>query len=72
LSESSGLRIYACAPQMVGDFDPEGVVSVSRPRTDEHIDAYIMESGDRFGYFFEEHAFLLNGSLRQDERAVDK
>ena len=62
------------AEQLVGDFDPQGVVSVFSTREQTRTsDEYFLESGDKIRFFFEEHAFLPDGSLRQTkEQSINK
>jgi phytanoyl-CoA hydroxylase len=62
------------ARQLVTEFDPQGVVSIfSTNEQTRTSDDYFLESGDRVRFFFEEHAFQADGSLRQSkERSINK
>src|SRR6266481_6153822 len=62
------------AEQLVGEFDPQGIVSIfSTHEQTRTSDDYFLESGDKIRFFFEENAFLPNGSLRQTkERSINK
>jgi len=54
------------AEELVRDFDPSGVISVFSTREQtRNSDDYFLESGNKIRFFFEEHAFLPDGSLRQ-------
>lgn len=66
--------LRARAEQLVGDFDPQGVVSIfSTQEQARTSDDYFLESGDKIRFFFEEHAFLPDGSLRQTkEQSINK
>ena len=67
-------RLRARAAELVRDFDPKGVVSVfSTHEQARTSDDYFLESGDKIRFFFEEHAFLPDGSLRQTkEHSINK
>src|SRR6266550_7204389 len=67
-------RLRARAEELVRDFDPAGVVSVfSTHEQTRTSDDYFLESGDKIRFFFEENAFLTDGSLRQTkERSINK
>ncbi len=71
-SACDGLR--ARAKELVGDFDPAGVVSIfSTHEQTRTCDDYFLESGDKIRFFFEENAFLPDGSLRQTkDRSINK
>ena len=71
-STCNGLR--AQAEELVRDFDPAGVVSIfSTHEQTRTSDDYFLESGDKIRFFFEENAFLPDGSLRQTkERSINK
>jgi len=67
-------RLRVRAAELVRDFDPEGVVSVfSTHEQTRTSDDYFLESGDKIRFFFEEHAFLSDGGLRQaKEQSINK
>ena len=62
------------AEELVGDFDPAGVVSIfSTHEQTRTSDDYFLDSGDKIRFFFEEHAFLPDGSLWQTkEQSINK
>ncbi len=67
-------RLRVRAAELVREFDPEGVVSVfSTHEQTRTSDDYFLESGDKIRFFFEEHAFLSDGGLRQaKEQSINK
>lgn len=67
-------RLRARAEELVRDFDPTGVVSIfSTHEQTRTSDDYFLESGDKIRFFFEENAFLPDGTLRQSkERSINK
>lgn len=67
-------RLRARAAELVRDFDPKGVVSIfSTHEQTRTSDDYFLESGDKIRFFFEENAFLPDGTLRQSkERSINK
>jgi phytanoyl-CoA hydroxylase len=67
-------RLRARAEELVREFDPTGVVSIfSTHEQTRTSDDYFLESGDKIRFFFEENAFLPDGSLRQSkERSINK
>ncbi|HET6890396.1 MAG TPA: phytanoyl-CoA dioxygenase family protein [Pyrinomonadaceae bacterium] len=62
------------AAELVDDFDPQGVVSIFSTREQNRLtDEYFLESGEKIRFFFEEDAFLPDGTLKQDkERSINK
>jgi phytanoyl-CoA hydroxylase len=70
-SACDGLR--ARAEELVRDFDPAGVSIFSTHEQTRTSDDYFLESGDKIRLFFEENAFLPDGSFRQTkERSINK
>jgi len=67
-------RLRARAEQLVRQFDPERNVSIfSTHEQTRTSDDYFLESGDKIRFFFEENAFLPDGSLRQSkEQSINK
>ena|SRR5215472_11975199 len=67
-----GLR--ARAEQLVGDFDPTGVISIFSTREQTRTgDDYFLESGDKIRLFFEEQAFNPDGTLKQSkDQSINK
>jgi phytanoyl-CoA hydroxylase len=67
-------RLRARAEELVRDFDPKGLVSIfSTHEQTRASDDYFLESGDKIRFFFEENAFLPDGTLRQSkERSINK
>jgi phytanoyl-CoA hydroxylase len=62
------------AAELVDDFDPRGMVSIFSTKEQTHTsDNYFLESGDKIRFFFEEQAFLPDGTLRQSkEQSINK
>ena len=62
------------AEELVSAFDPQGVISIFTTKEQTRAsDDYFLESGDKVRFFFEEDAFLPDGSLRQSkERSINK
>ena len=60
--------------KLVQDFDPAGVVSIFSTHEQSRLtNDYFLESGDKIRFFFEENAFLPDGSLRQSkEQSINK
>jgi phytanoyl-CoA hydroxylase len=67
-------RLRAHAEELVRNFDPKGVISIfSTHEQTRTSDDYFLESGDKIRFFFEENAFLPDGTLRQSkERSINK
>jgi phytanoyl-CoA hydroxylase len=74
VDQSACDSLRARAEELVRDFDLTGVVSIfSTHEQTRTSDDYFLESGDKLRFFFEENAFLANGSLRQTkERSINK
>jgi len=62
------------AEELVHEFDPRGAISIFSTAAQNHRrDDYFLESGDKIRFFFEEDAFLPDGSLKQSkERSINK
>ncbi len=62
------------AEELVHEFDPREAISVFSTAAQNHLrDDYFLESGDKIRFFFEEDAFLPDGSLKQSkERSINK
>ncbi|MDQ2938221.1 MAG: phytanoyl-CoA dioxygenase family protein, partial [Acidobacteriota bacterium] len=59
-------KLRARAEDLVRDFDPRGIVSIFSTREQNRSsDDYFLESGGKIRFFFEEDAFLPDGSLKQ-------
>jgi phytanoyl-CoA hydroxylase len=67
-------RLRARAEELVSNFDPQGAVSVFSTREQNRLsDDYFLESGGKICFFFEEHAFLPDGRLKQSkESSINK
>jgi phytanoyl-CoA hydroxylase len=67
-------RLRVRAEELVHAFDPRGIVSIFSTHKQYRLtDDYFLESGDKIRFFFEEDAFLPDGSLKQSkERSINK
>lgn len=67
-------RLRKRATELVREFDPQGVISIfSTQEQTRTSDEYFLESGDKVRFFFEENAFLADGTLRQSkEQSINK
>src|SRR5689334_3372932 len=67
-------RLRERAQELVREFDPQGLVSIFSTREQTRTsDDYFLESGNKIRFFFEENAFLPDGSLRQSkDRSINK
>lgn len=74
VAEPACERLRTRAEDLVRDFDPQGVVSIFSTREQTRTsDDYFLDSGDKIRFFFEENAFLSDGSLRQTkEQSINK
>jgi len=66
--------LRARAEQLVRDFDPSGVISIfSTHEQTRTSDDYFLDSGDKVSFFFEEHAFNPDGTLKQNkDQSINK
>ena len=66
--------LRARAEKLVQEFDPAEVVSIFSTRQQNHVtDDYFLTSGDKIRFFFEENAFLPEGTLKYDkEKSINK
>ena len=67
-------RLRTRAEELVQEFDPQEIVSIFSTRAQNRLtDDYFMTSGDKVRFFFEENAFLPDGTLRYSkERSINK
>src|SRR6266571_6853031 len=67
-------RLRSRAEELVREFDPAGIMSIfSTHEQTRTSDDYFLESGDKIRFFFEENAFLSDGTLRQSkEQSINK
>jgi len=74
VSEKACDHLRSSAEELLCDFDPQGIVSIfSTHEQTRSSDDYFLESGDKIRFFFEENAFLPDGSLRESKpRSINK
>ena len=67
-------RLRARAEHLVSEFDPSGIISIFSTREqNRRSDDYFLGSGDKIRFFFEEDAFLADGTLKQSkEQSINK
>jgi phytanoyl-CoA hydroxylase len=74
VSEAACDRLRGRAEGLVHDFDPQGIASIfSTHEQDRLANHYFFESAGKIHFFFEEDAFLPDGTLRQSkEQSINK
>jgi phytanoyl-CoA hydroxylase len=71
---SSCDQLRARAEELVQEFDPAKVISIFSTHEQNRLtDDYFLTSGDKIRFFFEEHAFNADGTLRYaKEKSINK
>jgi phytanoyl-CoA hydroxylase len=74
VSQEACDRLRSRAMELVQDFEPKEVASIFSTREQNRLtDSYFLESGDKIRFFFEEDAFLPDGTLKQTkDRSINK
>ena len=67
-------RLRERAETLVREFDPSGLISIfSTHEQNRTTDEYFLTSGEQVRFFFEEHAFNRDGTLKQSkEQSINK
>lgn len=67
-------RLRQRAAELVHSFDPQGIRSIFSTREQNRLtDEYFLASGEKIRFFFEEDAFLPDGTLKQSkESSINK
>jgi phytanoyl-CoA hydroxylase len=67
-------RLRARAEKLVQEFDPGEIISVFSTKEQNRLtDDYFLDSGDKIRFFFEEDAFLPDGTLKHSkEESINK
>ncbi|HZE67989.1 MAG TPA: phytanoyl-CoA dioxygenase family protein [Pyrinomonadaceae bacterium] len=67
-------ELRARARDLVSEFDPQGLVSIFSTKEQNRLrDEYFLTSGDKIRFFFEEGAFLPDGTLKQPkDQSINK
>jgi phytanoyl-CoA hydroxylase len=74
VSERSCDDLRKRAEKLVNEFDAHGAFSIFSTKQQNQLrDQYFLESGDKIRFFFEEDAFLPDGSLKKSkDRSINK
>lgn len=74
VSQSTCDQLRERAEELVQRFDPAGLISIFSTKEQNRLsDDYFLGSGDKLRFFFEEDAFLPDGTLKQSkERSINK
>jgi phytanoyl-CoA hydroxylase len=67
-------ELRARARELVSEFDPHGLASIFSTKEQNRLsDEYFLTSGDKIRFFFEEGAFLPDGTLKQPkDQSINK